>query len=111
MAHRGLWRSLAAPSTQPRNDLDSDDNALTSQQKEILEYLPTHQRTVIMESRVRLFRYAYAVAAWLFVVGILTQVFLIGLSLLGGRPSWQAHIGLGHGISIVVVLMIIMAYM
>ena len=57
-----------------------------------------------------MFRYAYAAAASLFVAGILTQVFLIGLSLLGGQPSWQAHIGLGHGLSIVVLLMVILAY-
>ena len=63
-----------------------------------------------MESRVRFSRYAYAAAAWLFIVGILTQVCLIGLSLLGRQPSWQAHIGLGHSLAIVPLLMIILAY-
>jgi hypothetical protein len=63
-----------------------------------------------MDSRLRLSRYAYAAVAWLFVAGILTQVFLIGLSLLGGRPSWQTHIGLGHGLAIAPLLMIVLAY-
>jgi hypothetical protein len=63
-----------------------------------------------LESRVILSRYAYTVAAWLFVLGILTQVFLIGLSLLGGRPGWQTHVGLGHSLSILVLLMVILAY-
>ena len=63
-----------------------------------------------METRVRVSRRAYAVAAWLFVVGILTQVFLIGLSLLGGQPSWQTHVGLGHGLSILALLMVVLAY-
>lgn len=63
-----------------------------------------------MESRLRLSRYAYAAAAWLFVVGILTQVFLVGLSLLGQQPSWQTHVGLGHGLSIVALLMVALAY-
>ena len=63
-----------------------------------------------MESRLRVSRYGYAAAAWLFAAGILTQVFLIGLSLLGGRPSWQTHIGLGHGLAIAPLFMIVFAY-
>ena len=63
-----------------------------------------------MDSRSRISRYAYATVAWLFALGILTQVFLIGLSLLGGQPSWQAHIGLGHSLSILALLMVILAY-
>ena len=63
-----------------------------------------------MESRLRLSRCAYAAAAWLFVVGILTQVLLVGLSLLGQQPSWQTHVGLGHGLSIVALLMVALAY-
>src|SRR5215510_5422322 len=63
-----------------------------------------------MESRLRLSRYAYAVVAWLFVAGILTQVFLVGLSLLGRRPSWLAHVGLGHALGILALLLVILAY-
>jgi hypothetical protein len=55
-------------------------------------------------------RYAYAAVAWLFVVGILTQVFLVGLSLLGRRPSWQIHIGLGHTLGILALLLVVLAY-
>ena len=62
-----------------------------------------------MESRVRFSRYAYVAVAWLFVAGILTQVFLIGLTFLGGRPSLQTHVGLGHGLAITPLLMIILA--
>lgn len=63
-----------------------------------------------MESRLRLSRYAYAAAAWLFVAGILTQVFLVGLSPLGGQSGWQTHIGLGHGLGILALLMLVFAY-
>lgn len=63
-----------------------------------------------MGSRESLSRYAYAAVAWLFVAGILTQVFLIGLSLLGERPSWQTHIGLGHGLAVAPLLMVMLAY-
>ncbi len=63
-----------------------------------------------MESRVRTCRYAYAAVVWLFVAGILTQVFLIGLTFIGGRPSLQSHIGLGHGLAIAPLLMVLLAY-
>jgi hypothetical protein len=63
-----------------------------------------------MNSRLKFSRYAYAAAARLVVIGILTQVFLIGLSLLGRQPSWQAHVGLGHGLAGLVLLMIVLAY-
>lgn len=36
---------------------------------------------------VRASRIEYVVLAWAFVVGMLAQVFLIGLGLLGGQPS------------------------
>lgn len=63
-----------------------------------------------METRLRVARYGYALVAWLFAGGILMQVFLIGLSLLGGQPSWQTHRGLGHGLAIAPLLMITFAY-
>lgn len=63
-----------------------------------------------MTSRVRLSRYAYAGTAWLMVLGIMMQVFFIGLSLLGQRPSWQSHIGLGHALGVLPLLLIILAY-
>jgi len=40
----------------------------------------------------------------------LTQVFLVGLSLLGRQPSWQIHIGLGHTLGILALLMVVLAY-
>jgi len=63
-----------------------------------------------MESRVKRSRYAYAAVAWLFVVGILMQVFLVGLSLLGRRPSWPIHIGLGHTLGVLALLLVVLAY-
>ncbi|MBZ0318806.1 MAG: DUF6220 domain-containing protein [Anaerolineae bacterium] len=63
-----------------------------------------------MNSKINISRYLYTAAAWIFVVGILTQVFMIGLSLLGGRPSWQIHIGLGHWLGIAPLLMVVLVY-
>lgn len=63
-----------------------------------------------MASRVRLSRSAYALTTWLFVAGILTQVYLIGLTFLGGRPALQSHVGLGHGLAVAPLLMVVLAY-
>ncbi len=63
-----------------------------------------------MNSKINIARYLYTAAAWIFVAGILTQVFLIGLTFLGGRPSLQTHAGLGHGLAIAPLLMVVLAY-
>lgn len=60
--------------------------------------------------RNKISRYIYLVFAWLFVLGILGQVYFVGLSLLGKQPSWQNHIDLGHTIGGFALLMIIFAY-
>lgn len=40
-------------------------------------------------------RYAYAVLAWLFVVGLVVQVFFIGLGLFAGADGIELHRNLG----------------
>lgn len=60
--------------------------------------------------RNRISRFVYLVAAWLLCIGILAQVFLVGLSLLGQRPSWDEHIDLGHMLALFALLMLIFAY-
>jgi hypothetical protein len=60
--------------------------------------------------RNRISRYVYLAASWLFALGILTQVFFVGLSLLGGRPSWDDHTNLGHMLALFALLMLIFAY-
>lgn len=56
-------------------------------------------------------RYAYLLFVSLFLLGILTQVYFIGLSLLGGRPSFDKHIDLGHMLGGPVLLMVIFVYL
>ena len=53
-------------------------------------------------------RAAYTVAAWLFVVGILAQVFFAGMGLFACRASWETHIGLGHLLGLLPLLMVIL---
>lgn len=63
-----------------------------------------------MSPSVRVSRYAYLASAWLFVIAVVTQVLLVGLSLLGGTPSWGAHIGLGHTIGLFPLLALVFAF-
>lgn len=63
-----------------------------------------------MNSKINISRYLYTAAAWIFAVGILTQVFLIGLTFLGGRPNIQTHAERGHGLAIAPLLMVVLAY-
>lgn len=56
-------------------------------------------------------RYGYLIVAVVFLVGILTQVFFAGLSLLGGQPSWGAHIALGHSLLLAALLLVAFAYL
>ena len=60
---------------------------------------------------VRAARYGYLGMATLFLVGIVAQVFFIGLSLLGRRPSWGEHSALGHMLLLPVLFMVILAYL
>ena len=59
--------------------------------------------------RNKISRFGYLVASWLLCVGILLQVYLVGLSLLGGRPSWDDHVGLGHSLGGLALLMLVFA--
>ena len=52
----------------------------------------------------------YAAVASLAVVALLYQVFLVGLSLLGGQPSWGTHIDFGHMFGLFPILLLILAY-
>lgn len=57
--------------------------------------------------RVRLGYLAVAVIA---LAGIVFQVLLVGLSLLGGQPSWGTHAGFGHMFGLLPLLLVILAY-
>jgi Family of unknown function (DUF6220) len=54
-------------------------------------------------------RIAFAGLAWLFVVAIVIQVFLIGLGLFGDVSYRQTHIEFGYSMGILVLLLLIAA--
>lgn len=53
---------------------------------------------------------AYAIFSWLFVAGVLIQVFLAGLVVVARRATWENHIGLGHALGLPLLIMLILMY-
>jgi hypothetical protein len=58
-----------------------------------------------------IFRIVYLVLAWLFVVGVLMQVFLAGMVVVAGQMDWDGHVGLGHTLGGPLLLMLLSAYL
>lgn len=55
-------------------------------------------------------RIVYMIAAWLFVGGVLTQVFLAGMVVVAGQIGWANHRDLGHTLALPLIVMLISAY-
>ena len=56
-------------------------------------------------------RWIYLAAAGLFLLGVVTQVFLAGMVVVASRMSWNNHIGLGHTLAGPLLLMLISMYL
>jgi len=56
-------------------------------------------------------RYIYWGAAWLFIAGVLVQVFLAGMVVVASRMGWGAHITLGHMLALPLLIMLISMYL
>jgi hypothetical protein len=54
-------------------------------------------------------RYLYAGLAWAFVVGIVVQVFFIGLGLFAGSGNTELHVTLGWILHLVPILILVVA--
>ena len=50
-------------------------------------------------------------AAWLFPVALLIQVFLVGLSLFTGQAYWSTHRDVGHALAVLPLLLVMLAYL
>ncbi len=55
-------------------------------------------------------RYVYLAAAWLFVAGVVVQVFLAGMVVVAASMGWSAHAGLGHTLAAPLLLMLVTGY-
>src|SRR5512138_1237081 len=56
-------------------------------------------------------RYVYLVASWLFVLGVMTQVFLAGMVVVARKISWNDHISLGHILAGPLLFMLVSMYL
>lgn len=54
-------------------------------------------------------RYLYAAFAWLFLVGVVVQVFFIGLALFAGRQNLDLHVSLGWILHLAPILVLAVA--
>jgi hypothetical protein len=59
---------------------------------------------------VKVSRFVYLGAAWLFLVGIVTQVFLAGMVVVALRMGWEYHGELGHWLAGPLVFMLVSQY-
>ena len=53
----------------------------------------------------------YRILNWLFVIGVVVQVFLVGMVVVARQSDWEAHIGLGHALGLPLILMLITMYL
>lgn len=60
---------------------------------------------------MRVSRYIYTGAAWLFVAGVLLQVFLVGMVVVARQMSWNNHISLGHMLAGPLLLMLVTMFL
>lgn len=60
--------------------------------------------------RIRGSQVAYLVVAWSVVVAVLVQVSLIGLWLFAAQPTMVLHKELGHGITLTIIALLILAF-
>ena len=60
---------------------------------------------------VRYSRGVYLLFVWLFIIGVLVQVFLAGMEVVSRQPGWIPHTTLGHLLSFPLVVMLVTMYL
>lgn len=59
---------------------------------------------------MKTFRIVYQIAAWLFVAGVVAQVFFAGMAVVARQWSWENHSGLGHFLALPLLFMLVSMY-
>lgn len=59
---------------------------------------------------VKVGRWIYVVMSWLFVAGVVVQVFLAGMAVVALRGTWNNHISIGHTLAAPLLFMLISQY-
>jgi hypothetical protein len=60
---------------------------------------------------IKISRYVYLAASWLFLAGVVVQVFLAGMVVVALQMTWNLHRDLGHMLGIPMLLMLITMYL
>ena len=56
-------------------------------------------------------RIIYQLFAWLFVVGVMTQVFFAGMTVVARQWPWTNHVNLGHFLALPLLVMLVTMYL
>ncbi|MDX1435534.1 MAG: DUF6220 domain-containing protein [Anaerolineales bacterium] len=56
-------------------------------------------------------KYLYLAFSWLFVAGVVYQVYLTGLAVVAQKRGWGPHVETGHALGIPILLMILSMYL
>ena len=59
----------------------------------------------------RIARLIFTTAAWVFVAGVLTQVFFAGMVVAARRWGWSNHIDMGYLLSLPIIVMVIAVFL
>ncbi len=60
---------------------------------------------------MRVSRIIYRLFAWLFVVGVMAQVFFAGMTVVARQWPWTNHAGLGHLLAAPLLVMLVTMYL
>ena len=52
----------------------------------------------------------FRICNWLFVIGVVAQIFLAGMVVVARQTGWETHTELGHTIGLFLILMLITMY-
>lgn len=59
----------------------------------------------------RIARFIYTLFAWLFVAGIMAQVFFAGMAVVARRWPWSNHIELGFALALPILVLAVFAFL
>lgn len=60
---------------------------------------------------IKVSRYIYWIATWLFLLGVMGQVFLAGMAVVARLTGWTTHGNLGHALALPLLVMLVSAYL
>jgi hypothetical protein len=60
---------------------------------------------------IKVFRTIYLIGTWLFLLGVMVQVFLAGMAVIPRLTGWSNHGNLGHALALPLLVMLVSAYL